>query len=512
LNDFSNLPITPPVNRWKAILSLLMLAIWLPATSHPLLESAGLIHQEHSPDSDSDHDAADGLVLLPSSVNATVVSATLVCVLPVVVFLLPEPVELRLTHRIGFGTSPPLPNIWQFFSARHFPAALPRSPLNGLRSEDCSPCCWRVSTPVSLLSKCPSFCERIMKRISLLNVCVALLVASARAAESAATTNQVSLDALVADALEHNPELNFYRAEIAAIKGERRTAGTLANPEVSATLGNKRVSGIGDGMAWSVSAQQTIEWPGRVPLRKAIANQQIKLAELGLAQFKAALAARTRALSVTLFAAQEKSAATREVADRFQSLREVLVQRDPAGLTRTLETRIIEATELTLHRRASEAATAEQAALLELNQLRGQLLTETMKVQRPALSLPPAPNMERLLAAAFTNNFELQMRRAELEQQGFKVPLAKNDRNPSFSVGPYVSQERTGDNETQIGIGVTVPLPLWNRNKGSIETAEGAVNSRQPLRCSSRSGKSSADRGEGDALSGEARGNGQVAS
>jgi cobalt-zinc-cadmium efflux system outer membrane protein len=175
---------------------------------------------------------------------------------------------------------------------------------------------------------------------------------------------------------------------------------------------------------------------------------------------------------VTLFAAQEKAAATREVADRFQALREVLVQRDPAGLTPMLETRIIEATELTLHRRASDAATAEQAALLELNQLRGQPWTQITKIQRPALHLPPAPNLDSLFAAALTNNFELQMRRAELEQQGFKVSLAKNERNPAFSVGPYVSQERTGDNETQIGIGVTIPLPLWNRNKDNIETAE----------------------------------------
>jgi len=282
----------------------------------------------------------------------------------------------------------------------------------------------------------------------------------------------IALDALVAVVLEHNPELNFYRAEIVAAKGELRTARTLANPELSTTLGNKRVSGVGDGVAWSVSARQTFEWPGRIPLRKAIANQQIKLAELGFAQFKAALAARTHALAVTLFAAQEKAAATHEVADRFQALREVLVQRDPAGLTPTLETRIIEATELTLHRRASEAASAEQAALLDLNQLRGEALTETVRVERTSLALPPAPNIDSLLAAALTNNFELQMRRAELEQQGFRVSLAKNERKPAFSVGPYVSQERTGDNETQIGLGVSVPLPLWNRNKGSIETAE----------------------------------------
>src|SRR6185295_16948977 len=76
-------------------------------------------------------------------------------------------------------------------------------------------------------------------------------------------------------------------------------------------------------------------------------------------------------LAYALFAAQEKAAAAREVADRFKALREVLVQRDPAGLTPLLETRVIEATELTMQRKASEGEIATQNALLELNQLRG---------------------------------------------------------------------------------------------------------------------------------------------
>ena len=38
----------------------------------------------------------------------------------------------------------------------------------------------------------------------------------------AAATNQMALDAVVADVLEHNPELNFYNAEIAAAKGQAR--------------------------------------------------------------------------------------------------------------------------------------------------------------------------------------------------------------------------------------------------------------------------------------------------
>jgi outer membrane protein, heavy metal efflux system len=299
-----------------------------------------------------------------------------------------------------------------------------------------------------------------------------------QAAESRpANTNapSIALDALVADVLEHNPELNFYRAEIAAAKGERRTAATWANPGVSTTFGQKlvRSGGISDeGVAWSVSVQQTFEWPGRIPLRKAIANHQIQLAELGFAQFMASLAARTRTLAYGLFAAQEKAAAAKEVANRFQQLREVLVQRDPAGLTPQLETRIIEATELTLQRKATDAALAAQSALLELNQLRGAPWTNAMRVQSVTLAFSAAPEREALLAAAQTNNFELQLRRVELEQRGFKVSLARKDGYPSLSIGPYFSQERTGDREQQVGIGLSVPLPLWNRNNGNVETAE----------------------------------------
>ena len=319
-----------------------------------------------------------------------------------------------------------------------------------------------------------------MKRSFYLKLSVSLLAAvSMHAAEPAGqasllVTNSVSLDALVADILQNNPELKFYTAEIAAAKGERKTAASLANPELATQIGAKSVRGRGasdEGIAWSVSVQQPLEWPGRIPLRKAIANQQIKLAELGYSQFKAALAAKARTLAYNLFAAQQKATAARGVADRFQALREVLVQRDPAGLTPALETRIIESTELTLHRKATEELLEMQSALLELNQLRGQAWDSSLRVAPSKLAFTSPPEGDSLMEAARTNNFELQTRKAELEQQGFRVSLARNERYPAVSVGPYFSQERAGETENIVGIGVTVPLPLWNRNKGSIETA-----------------------------------------
>jgi cobalt-zinc-cadmium efflux system outer membrane protein len=297
------------------------------------------------------------------------------------------------------------------------------------------------------------------------------------AANVSVATNQMSLDDLVSEALEKNPELNFYRAEIAAAKGGRKSAGAWANPEISAEIGQKRVkdsSGVlaGEGEAWAVSINQTFEYPGRLSLRKAIANRDIQLAELGFAQFKLSLAARVRSLGYNIFIAREKLTASREVADRFQALTEVLVQRDPAGITPVLETRIIEATTLTLQRQASEAGIAAQAALLELNQLRGRPPGAAVRVVGAQLNFRAAPSLETLLEAGRTNSFELRIRQTELEQQGFQVSLAKTGRFPDVTAGPFISEEKTGDRERVIGLGISLPLPFWNRNTGNIETAK----------------------------------------
>lgn len=288
--------------------------------------------------------------------------------------------------------------------------------------------------------------------------------------------NTQTLQEVVIEALEKNPELNYYEAEIAAAKGGRKMAAQLSNPEISGSLGQKRNSGRGlgaEGMAWSVSVMQPFEWPGRISLRKAVANHDIDLAQLGYDRFKSALSGRIKRLAYGLFAAQEKSAAASEVADRFRSLREVLVQRDPAGLTPLLETRVIEATELNAQRKASDALLSIQSTMLELNQLRGVALEAHFTISQAELTFDfVLPDRNSLIALARTNNFELRARVVELGQQGFRVGLARSERFPTLSVGPTYSEEKVGsDRERIIGLGISLPLPLWNRNKGNIDVA-----------------------------------------
>lgn len=287
----------------------------------------------------------------------------------------------------------------------------------------------------------------------------------------------VPISELVARTLAANPEIRFYEAEIATAKATRSTAGRQSNPELSLEVGQNRLSsaeGNSNGLAFSVGLAQPIEWPGRLGLRKAIANRDIALAELGLERFRFHLASRVRVLAYTLATQQEVSNAADEVAARYASLREVMVQREPAGIAPQLEIVTIEAAALVAESRAAKAGVEVQKALLELNQLMGRRADSPLVVRRTGFDMKTSPSLESLLGAAMRNHYDLRIRRAELEQQGFKVELAKNERYPTFTVGPFVQVQNTKSQEDQTvaGIGISFPLPFWKSGKAEVTSAE----------------------------------------
>jgi cobalt-zinc-cadmium efflux system outer membrane protein len=317
-------------------------------------------------------------------------------------------------------------------------------------------------------------------RQNILGVFIGVLitgVAPMRAENSSVARIQTTPAALVRQALANNPELKFYAAEIAAAKGTLKTAGTRRNPELNTQAGYKNArdnsGGLsGEGGTFALSANQTFEYPGRIALRKAIAKGDINLADLHLAQFRVTLAARVRALVYGVLIANEKLITMREVADRFEALNNVLAQRELAGTTPILEARIIEANTLTLRRQEREAALAAKTPLVQLNQLCGRPVTAPLQLTEARVVFTEAPPLRSLLDSADARAFEIRIRQAELAQQGFKVSLSRNERYPAITVGPFYSYEKAADREQQVGIGFSVPLPLWDRNAGNIQTAK----------------------------------------
>ncbi len=308
-----------------------------------------------------------------------------------------------------------------------------------------------------------------------------LLLCFSLSATAADKPTPVSIETLVANTLAGNPELQYYEAEILAAKAGRREAGKLGNPELNVDFGRMRVvNGSSDtndltrsiGVGYAVTLAQPIEWPGRLGLRKAIANRDITLAELGLARFRSFLASRVRALAYALAMQQQDAAAAGEVAERFAAVRAVLVQRDPAGAAPLLEARIIEAATVGVQRRAGETAVLMQKTLLELNYLMGRRADTPLIVKRADFALTSLPPLGVLLAQSAQHNYDLRVKRVELEQQGLKVDLAKNERHPTFTVGPVIQDQLPGGRQTLIGINVSLPLPFWNTGKDKVATAD----------------------------------------
>jgi outer membrane protein, heavy metal efflux system len=290
-------------------------------------------------------------------------------------------------------------------------------------------------------------------------------------ASSSAETPQT----LVNQALLRNPELNFFVAEIAAAKGAVRTAGTLRNPELSTELGYKNSrensgGSSGDGAIVALSFSQTLEYPGRIALRKAIANHDRVVAELHLRQFRLTLAARVRSLAYASTSAHERTKAVREVTARTQTLNDVLKQRPVAGVAPQLEAQIITANLLSFQRQERESTLAEKTLAAELNQLCGRSANAALTVSAGPIVFSAA-SVPKLVDAGRLNAFDIRIRQVELAQQGYKVALSKNERFPAIAVGPFYSLENAIDREQRVGVGVSLPLPLWDRNVGNIASS-----------------------------------------
>lgn len=307
---------------------------------------------------------------------------------------------------------------------------------------------------------------------------LALLIAAAPAALSSQTPG-ISIERLAQDVVANNPERQFYQREIETAVVQRSAAGRWADPEAVVEFGQRqatdRTTGalLGEGTTYAVSIVQPIEFGGRIALRRAIAERQVDLARMGLQQFDATLAARASTLGYALFAADEKAAVARTVAQRMRELARVIVSRDPAGPAPRLEAASLQGGAISAERAAALADAEANSALYELNQLRGAPFAARIRILRPDMALPDLPSGQALADRASANNFELKALRVQFEQQGLRVDLARKARIPTVTVGPYFDRARSDIRETNYGARLSTTIPLWNRQAGDVAAERG---------------------------------------
>jgi cobalt-zinc-cadmium efflux system outer membrane protein len=314
---------------------------------------------------------------------------------------------------------------------------------------------------------------KMYKKVVCLSIVSAVLTQNLFAQEQGTSVRSFTLETLEAAVFSSNPELQYYEQEIEAAKQGSKTAGRLQNPNLSAQVGQWMVDDLAgtksDGLAWSLSVLQPIEFPKRLQLKRAIANRDIDMAELGLAHFKALLSERAKALGFKLYTFQKRSQSAKEVASRVGKVQAIMIQRDPAGIAPLLETRILESAVLSAQKQAGDAELEEKKLTVAIHQLMGDFSADPIRILMGDISFDTAASNESLLAAAYETDFGIRMRGIELEQQGFKVELRKNEQMPTVSLGPYYGQQEASDAEASLGLGLSINLPLWNNGSSRTE-------------------------------------------
>lgn len=307
----------------------------------------------------------------------------------------------------------------------------------------------------------------------------ALLAGALATPAYAQQATALSIDALANSVVANNPERRYYMDQIRFAGFERDAANRLPDPELSVDFGQRQTSDVvtgaplGTGPTYGAALMQPLDFAGRGALRQAIAARQTDLARIGLAQFDATLASRARSLGYGLFAAEQKTIAARDVAVRMRALARVIAQREQAGPASALEAAILEANAVTAERNAANAEADAGAMVRELNQLRGAPFGARMRIARPDIALPALPPAERMAQDVEINNFELQSLRAQSQQQGLRVDLARRAREPNVSVGPYYNHSKSDIREANVGVRLTTTLPVWDSQAAGVAQEQG---------------------------------------
>lgn len=281
-------------------------------------------------------------------------------------------------------------------------------------------------------------------------------------------TNVWTLAALTAEAARNNPELHSLEADVAAADGELVTAKTWENPQVTVTPGVYREPASGSFGHVGFQLNQTILFPGKRALLRAVAEKSVEGRALALVAFRTQLAIQVRRAFYELLAAREVVALQQQRLTLAQSFTDAAKKKVEGGFAPDFEQTKSEVELAAAQKALREAQAREAVARTTLNSLAGRKPDSPLDLTGALGETVSVPDKAALLSQALEHNPSLKIQQAEVERTGLSLALTKKSRLPDFTVGPTVEYQEP---EQVYGIGISLPLPLWNSKKGEVATA-----------------------------------------
>jgi len=288
----------------------------------------------------------------------------------------------------------------------------------------------------------------------------------------ASLTLQQALD----EADARSPSIAAARSDVAAAEARLRQAGYRLNPELSVDIEN--FAGTGDyrgtdGLDATVMLNQRLDLGGRRPARIGVARSELAAQQLRLAISRADLARQVREQFARAVTARDKLRLAEESDARARELARIAGQLVEAGR------------EPPLRALRARTAAARSAADLETARAEERASRSTLAALFGVITPPDAVagDLTDLAPRSIDPEQSLDVRLAEVERLGAEAGLRQQQASARLdpAVGLGVRQFRaTGD--TALVAGLTMPIPVFDRNRGNIDAARSGIEAARSRR------------------------------
>ena len=299
------------------------------------------------------------------------------------------------------------------------------------------------------------------------------------------TVGGMSADEAVAYALAHNGELLAAREEVIAAQALVRQARQRPNPKLDVT-GSRQINGTDNSVM--VEGMLPLELGGRRAARVALAERELEVREQLLADRERVLASEVRAKFGEALSEILKLGATEELLAASRRGYRLVMARVIEGRTAPLEQNmvLVEVNRLRSMRETNEGRA--EVALLELRNLVGMRPEEPLRLRGDFADLiGPLPPLVEATARALEERPDLRAARAaeRLAEAQIEQARAVGRLDASLTAGyqrmnfgfPVSGINQAGqlrpvqDVFHYLTFGVSLDLPVRNKNQGAIEAA-----------------------------------------
>lgn len=277
----------------------------------------------------------------------------------------------------------------------------------------------------------------------------------------------------LADALERarqgNPELRALALETAAVDAAGRQAALPPNPSLEFV----REGTAAQGGASTIQISIPLELGGQRAARMAAARAGSRAAALDLSIGRARIEAEVAAAYHRAYIAQQQVELAAQVSDNGRRASAAATRRVLAGKVSPVEEARARVAEANWRMEGVAAQRELDEARIGLASLLGSAAGELGTLAPPAALPPSAVPLGRPLEALLSSAPEIERAVAEVEAGTAVVRVERAQRMPDVAL--IVGTKREGPERERVRqniIGLSVPIPLFNRNQGAILAAE----------------------------------------